>query len=389
MADFAQLIYGTAQNAAQNQGAGLAEAISTGAQLGLKQQQLEQDKLTQAATLAMKQEELQQQKAQLAQKNKENAEAKLTNLYDYMDKVRNYDSASDRNGFLKWVASRRDTLGIDKNAVPDEMIFALKSDENLGRYQTIADDVRAGRLTKAEAMRIITDPEALAKVVPMPLDLVNRPDLSKAEKDFLDRQSQERQAAMKVGQQGITNTVELRKELTAHPVSKDTFIIESAYNKIKNNLTGKPSAASDMSAVFAYMKLLDPASTVREGEQAQARDAAGVPERILSAYNRTVTGETLSPAQRKDFLAQAKKIYNTQATKQADVNKQYENIAKETGINPKQIIAGTDIKPDNGNARMIKLANGKQYSETTLQTILTKNPNHPLAAEIRKALERK
>ena len=54
------------------------------------------------------------------------------------------------------------------------------------------------------------------------------------------------------------------------------------------------------------MKMLDPGSTVREGEFATAQNTTGIPGRIVNAYNNARTGERLNPAQKKEFTSQAK-----------------------------------------------------------------------------------
>jgi len=67
-----------------------------------------------------------------------------------------------------------------------------------------------------------------------------------------------------------------------------------------------PSPAGDLSLIFNYMKMLDPGSTVREGEFATAAGAASVPERFKGAYKKVVSGEMLTTGQRKDFVNRAK-----------------------------------------------------------------------------------
>ncbi|BCV06223.1 MAG: hypothetical protein CM15mV128_240 [Caudoviricetes sp.] len=59
------------------------------------------------------------------------------------------------------------------------------------------------------------------------------------------------------------------------------------------------------------MKVLDPTSVVREGEQATAANAAGVPSRVRNAFNKALTGEKLSLEQRKDFVSTAIKLFQT------------------------------------------------------------------------------
>jgi hypothetical protein len=50
---------------------------------------------------------------------------------------------------------------------------------------------------------------------------------------------------------------------------------KDAYTRIQDSASD-PSAAGDLALIFNYMKMLDPGSTVREGEFATAQDSAGV-----------------------------------------------------------------------------------------------------------------
>lgn len=94
--------------------------------------------------------------------------------------------------------------------------------------------------------------------------------------------------------------------------SKDYFTIASNFRKIAT-VAKQPSAAGDLSLIFSYMRMLDPGSTVREGEFANAQNAAGVPDRIVNLYNKALNGERLAPEQRRDFLKQAGNIYQSSA----------------------------------------------------------------------------
>ncbi|MGU3407691.1 hypothetical protein [Methylobacterium brachiatum] len=97
---------------------------------------------------------------------------------------------------------------------------------------------------------------------------------------------------------------------------------------------GTVSPASDISLVFGYMKMLDPGSVVREGEYATAKNAAGVPERVMNAYNKALNGEFLSDTQRKDFLGQASELYGTARKTAEGVAERYRNLATSYGADP-------------------------------------------------------
>lgn len=130
---------------------------------------------------------------------------------------------------------------------------------------------------------------------------------------------------------------ELRKEFMSNPVTKDTQNVATSYQKIQS-AAQNPSAAGDLSLIFGYMKMLDPGSTVREGEFANAQNAAGVSDQVRNAYNRAMTGERLNPNQRKDFIGQAKNIYAAQKQRQNAINKQYQSLASEYGYEPKLVV---------------------------------------------------
>lgn len=84
-----------------------------------------------------------------------------------------------------------------------------------------------------------------------------------------------------------------------------------------------PSGAADISLIFAYMKMLDPGSVVREGEFATAEQSAGIPARIRNLYNKAVNGERLTPEQRAEFLKQANNIYSESQRRQQRIIQTY------------------------------------------------------------------
>lgn len=136
---------------------------------------------------------------------------------------------------------------------------------------------------------------------------------------------------------GSSAASELRKERSNLPVTRATQEISSAFNKIQS-AAQNPSAAGDLSLIFGYMKMLDPGSTVREGEFANAQNAAGIPSRVLNAYNNALKGERLNPDQRNDFLGQAKGIYQSQMDIQNQVDAQFSSMAEKSGVDPKDVL---------------------------------------------------
>lgn len=102
-----------------------------------------------------------------------------------------------------------------------------------------------------------------------------------------------------------------------------------------------PSAAGDLALIFNYMKILDPGSTVREGEFANAQNSAGVPQRIVAKYNSVRSGERLGQVQRADFLDRAQRLYKEQLEGpggHAEREKFYRSTATRRKLDPKFVV---------------------------------------------------
>lgn len=129
----------------------------------------------------------------------------------------------------------------------------------------------------------------------------------------------------------------LREEYNNQPTTKRTAEVSEAYRKMIK-ASESPSAAGDMSLIFGYMKMQDPNSSVREGEQASAQNAAGVPDQIRNTYNKIITGERLNPTQRSDFLNQAGNMHSAQMDAQSQLDNQYIGLAKGYGTKPELVL---------------------------------------------------
>lgn len=92
-------------------------------------------------------------------------------------------------------------------------------------------------------------------------------------------------------------------------LTQDFKDVDAAFRKVNS---ASDNAQGDMSLIFGFMKLLDPGSTVREGEFASAEQATGVPGRIVNLYNRALEGTRLGDDQRSGFIGEAKKLFDAQ-----------------------------------------------------------------------------
>ena len=133
----------------------------------------------------------------------------------------------------------------------------------------------------------------------------------------------------------FANEKDLRTEFSAQV--KPYTELAQAFRKVEAAALN-PSAAGDISLVYGYMKILDPGSTVMQGEQATAQNAGSVPDSVRAMYNKALTGESLAPTIRQDFYAQARNIIESQRELSSDLIQRYTGVAREYKLNPNQIV---------------------------------------------------
>ena len=122
---------------------------------------------------------------------------------------------------------------------------------------------------------------------------------------------------------------DLRKEFNNRDDVKEFRDVENSYNKILS--AADWTAAWDVSMIFAYMKMLDPGSVVREWEFATAQNAWSVSDKIYNLYNQALNWTRLTQKQRNNFLDVAKSIYVWYAEKYNKILAEYQTYVNEWG----------------------------------------------------------
>ena len=99
-----------------------------------------------------------------------------------------------------------------------------------------------------------------------------------------------------------------------------------------------------MSAVFLFMKMLDPGSVVRESEFQAAQATSGAIDQLGIKYAQFKEGDILSPAQRKDFLKLAKDFMEAGTELKNETRLNLGTAVKNYGLNPKNVF-GVELAP--------------------------------------------
>ena len=129
------------------------------------------------------------------------------------------------------------------------------------------------------------------------------------------------------------NESKLRKDFQTQ--SKEFKEVNAAYGRILSN---DPTPAGDISLIFQYMKMLDPRSTVREGEFATVQNAGSIPEVIRAKYNGAKEGTKLTEGMRADYLQQAENLYETALENQSYIENEYTSFSEQYGFDPKRVV---------------------------------------------------
>jgi len=125
----------------------------------------------------------------------------------------------------------------------------------------------------------------------------------------------------------------------------DPFLEIAPFYDTIRGATANPSAAGDLGMIFAYMKMLDPGSVVREGEFAVAANSGGLSDRVLRQLQQVQSGQRLSPGMRKDFAETAQReLENRRARYQNSLSLAYAR-ADAMGVN-REYVFPSDVSYD-------------------------------------------
>lgn len=135
--------------------------------------------------------------------------------------------------------------------------------------------------------------------------------------------------------EALTQATNLRKEFTSQ--SSLFKAQDDAFGRIVAS-ANKPSGAGDIALITSYMKVLDPTSSVREGEFATAQNSGSVDQKVVALYNQILTGKRLTPEQRADFVSKAKDLYTESAKKQLSTQERYKKLSTVYKLNPDDVV---------------------------------------------------
>jgi hypothetical protein len=167
--------------------------------------------------------------------------------------------------------------------------------------------------------------------------IVPNPAYQQYAKDVAAAGAAKQSLSVNTGQKGLDNTLKLRGDFRSEPIYKAHQDVQSAHSQITQSLK-QASPAGDLAGATKLMKILDPGSVVRESELGMAIAASGLGDRIQNYASMVITGQKLTPTQRKDFQTLADTL-RVESEKQYNAKrKEYEGIATRNSLNVDDVL---------------------------------------------------
>lgn len=246
-------------------------------------------------------------------------------------------------------------LGMDREAARDKDIKALKylADMRKGKWTEGAkpgDILKGLQLDQPEELQKMKGEQALTQLGVRGKQGIDLEHLRQKGALGLEREKQKGRMALQKAKPDKEAKEKDSKAFQQENQLRTSYLLQSKHNieailgyeKVKQSASGEPTGQKDIALIFGYMKVLDPTSTVREGEFATAQNVGNVPQSVWNLYNRLMTGERLQPEQRQGFVEAARTNLVPHLKRQQAVDLSYEQMANRYGLNPQNILQKVD-----------------------------------------------
>jgi hypothetical protein len=113
-----------------------------------------------------------------------------------------------------------------------------------------------------------------------------------------------------------------------------------------------PSPQDIQALIYAFVKVQDPTSVVRESEYANAANAIALADKLGNIQSLYVQGKRLTPTQRKDMVETARVLREEAMSRYGALADSYESTATTFGMDPKLVVPNRldgDFKTNRSN----------------------------------------
>lgn len=325
---------------------GVGQSFGQGAQVGLEYAKNKLDVETRQANLQMKQAELEQVKRQRDldtgkwfMSEVEKIAAKPPGKYKNT-LIQNFQSGLDQMGY-----KNTDALG---SLLVDEG-YANDLTAAIANYHQMPPEMQQQWLPEISKFINSGDPAEQLKAFAAQSGDIQKIKLTK---DLDLRNDLIKENNKKKGEKpekDLKNASEVRTSLQGSPVFKEYAEVRSNFGLIRD-AAEKGTPFRDLGALYAFMKMLDPNSVVRESEGQLFIKTGSAYEGIASTLTKLYNGETLSPKKRNELFDIASGRVKDFKDRYEDFSKDFLDEAERAGVTRKAADPGARfIEEDNKN----------------------------------------
>jgi hypothetical protein len=110
--------------------------------------------------------------------------------------------------------------------------------------------------------------------------------------------------------------------------------IANQFQVVKDLAKNNPSPTGDTTLLYTYFKILDPNSTVREGEIDMVTSSRSIPNRFKAYAKRLYQGGTLTQDERDEIYRQSEMKFDTKKSQFNKTRKAWVDNAKRLDLDP-------------------------------------------------------
>lgn len=362
---------------ANNQGnyGSFGAALGRGGLTGMQNLQRQQESMRQQKIMDLHAQQIEAQKAEMQRKAQQDAESKESTLRLLSGDPATYQTMQEQpftrtenvpkpllpdaqapnfNTMSQTVAGVNRVPQFDNNKYMQDVINAGYGNKLLDKQFSAKEPMKLGKGDR------LIDPTNFKELVGAAPDITDSPanvreyEYAKAQGfngSFLDFQLAQKRAGASVnnvsvntGQKGFDNTLKLRGDFRSEPIYKAHQEVRSAHSQITAALK-QASPAGDLAGATKLMKILDPGSVVRESELGMAMAASGAMDRLTNYAQLTLSGQKLTPTQRKDFQALSDSLLNESSKQYNAKRAEYKGISERNGLNEQDVLGNADTIP--------------------------------------------
>lgn len=191
------------------------------------------------------------------------------------------------------------------------------------------------------------------------------------------RKSDEEQFGQKKGQDAITNAGKLRDDYRSEPSIKVYRTVVPMLEAAKDAVT-RPTRAADLNLVYAFAKLMDPESVVRESEMGMVVQSGTIGDRLNGIVGQLNGGQMLQPETRQRLLDELQSRFVSLEDSYNTVTGVYKGIAERSGLNPDDVV----VPIRTGNERRPTTSGSTEPSQDELKRWAGGEPAKPVEYDL-------